>query len=188
MQSKMAYCIDQANMITSINSVLNLADETIMELLNTITPLVQGKLTHNLLDPLQAQSLIDRTQQLADRMNLQVVVNQPVDILQCSVKTFATEKSWYALLSLPLVYRSETMDAYQFINIPWFYNNMGVQWDFRPGIVASESGLYPAIKKVFIPQDDLENVCERFNNTFLCHKCINHFPTCQCIIAQKDVL
>jgi hypothetical protein len=34
--------------------------------------LVQGKLTHNLLDPLQARTLIDMTQQLADRHNLQV--------------------------------------------------------------------------------------------------------------------
>ena len=105
-------------MITSINSALNLADKTIMELLSSITPLVQGKLTHNLLDPLQAQSLINETQKLADRYNLQVVVNQPVDILQCSVTTFATEVSWYALLSIPLVHRSETMEAFQFINIP----------------------------------------------------------------------
>jgi hypothetical protein len=45
-------------MFASIESALDLADATIMELLTSITPLVQGKLTHNLLDPLQAQSLI----------------------------------------------------------------------------------------------------------------------------------
>ena len=88
MKADMDHNIAKVHMIASINLVLNLADETIMELLNSITPLVQGKLTHNLLDPLQAQSLIDKTQQLADRLNLQVIVNQPVDILQCSVTTF----------------------------------------------------------------------------------------------------
>ena len=118
MKTEMDHDIDKVHMITSINSALNLADETIMELLSSITPLVQGRLTHNLLDPLQAQSLINETQKLADRYNLQVVVNQPVDILQCSVTTFATEVSWYALLSIPLVHRSETMEAFQFINIP----------------------------------------------------------------------
>ena len=166
-------------MISSINSALNLADETITELLDSITPLVQGRLTHNLLDPLQAQSLINKTQQLADRLSLQVVVDQPVDILKCSVTTFATETSWYALLSIPLVFKSETMTAFQFINIPWFYNGQSVQWNFRDGIVASKSGLYPDIKNVFIPMDDLEQVCEKFNNNYLCHKRINHFPTCQ---------
>ena len=145
-------------MITSINSALNLADETIMELLSSITPSIQGKLTHNLLDPLQAQSLIEETQKLADRYNLQVVVNQPVDILQCSVTTFATELTWYALLSIPLVHRSETMEAFQFINIPWFYQGISVQWDLQPGIVASKSGLYPDIKNVFIPLDDLDKL------------------------------
>ena len=180
MQKRMSYYINTAHLITSINSALDIADETIMELLNSITPLVQGQLTHNLLDPLQAQALIDKTQQMADRKNLQVVVDQPADVPKCSVTTFATNKTWYALLSLPLVYRSETMEAYKFINIPWFYNNMSGQWDLRPGIVASDdSGLYPAIKNVFIPQEDLEEVCERFNNNYLCHKRINHNPTCQ---------
>jgi hypothetical protein len=27
--------------------------------------------------------------------------------------------------------------------------------------------------------DDLDKVCEKFNNNYLCHKRINHFPTCQ---------
>jgi hypothetical protein len=81
-----------------------------------------------------------------------------VDILKCSVTTFATEDSWFALLSIPLVYRSETMNAFQFINIPWFHNNISVQWDFREGIVASTSGLFPNIKNVFIPMDDLDKV------------------------------
>jgi hypothetical protein len=119
------------------------------------------------------------TQKLADQFNLQVVVNQPVDILQCLVTTFATETTWYAMLSIPLVHWSETMNAYQFINIPWFYNGMSVQWDLQPGIVASKSGLYPDIKNVFIPMTDLDQLCDKFNNNFLCHKRINHFPTCQ---------
>ena len=67
MKTEMDHDIDKVHMITSINSALNLADETIMELLSSITPLVQGRLTHNLLDPLQAQSLINETQKLADR-------------------------------------------------------------------------------------------------------------------------
>ena len=179
MQSEMDSNIDKFHMVASINSALNLADETIMELLTSITPLIQGKLTHNLLDPLQAQSLIAETQKLADRFNLQVVINQPVDILQCSVTTFATEETWYAMLSIPLVHHSETMNAFQFINIPWFYKNMSVQWDLQPGIVASKSGLYPDIKNVFIPLTDLDQLCDKFNNNFLCHKRINHFPTCQ---------
>ena len=179
MRTDMQHNHDQLYMVSSINSALNLADDTIKDLLNSITPLVQGKLTHNLLDPLQARALIDKTQQLADRLNLQVVVDQPVDILKCSVTTFATEEAWYALLSIPLVYRSETMDAVQFINIPWFHNNISVQWDFREGIVASTSGLFPDIKNIFIPMDDLDKVCEKFNNNYLCHKRINHFPTCQ---------
>ena len=87
MKSELDYDIDKVHLISSINSALNLADETIMELLSSITPLVQGKLTHNLLNPLQAQSLIEKTQEMADRYNLQVVVTQPVDILQCSVTT-----------------------------------------------------------------------------------------------------
>jgi hypothetical protein len=179
MRKDMEHNQDQLYMLASINSALDLADETIKDLLNSITPLVQGKLTHNLLDPLQARTLIDMTQQLADRHNLQVVVDQPVDILKCSVTTFATKDAWYALISIPLVYRSETMDAVQFINIPWFHNNLSVQWDFREGIVASTSGLFPDIKNIFVPMQDLEKVCEKFNNNYLCHKRINHFPTCQ---------
>ena len=56
----MTYYLSTAHLITSINSALDIADETIMELLNSITPLVQGKLTHQLLDPLQAQELIQK--------------------------------------------------------------------------------------------------------------------------------
>ena len=171
--------VDEVHMIASINSALSLANEGILELLNSITPLVQGKLTHNLLDPLQSQSLIDRTQRLADTLGLQVIVDQPVDILKCDVTTFATNTSWYALLSIPLVFRAEVMNAKQFINIPWIYNGQSVQWSFVDGIVATQPGLFPDIKNVFVPMNSLDRVCERFNNNFLCHKRINHFPTCQ---------
>ena len=171
--------VDEVHMIASINSALSLANEGILELLNSITPLVQGKLTHNLLDPLQSQSLIDKTQSLADTYGLQVIVDQPVDILKCSFTTFATESSWYALLSIPIVYRTEAMNAYQFINIPWIHKEHSVQWSFMDGIVATQPGLFPDIKNVFVPMDSLDRVCERFNNNFLCHKRINHFPTCQ---------
>ena len=171
--------VDYVHMIASINSALDLANEGIIELLNSITPLVQGKLTHNLLDPLQSQSLIDKTQRLADTFGLQVIVDQPVDILKCSVTTFATETSWFALLSIPLVFRAEVMNAKQFINIPWIYNGQSVQWSFMDGIVATQPGLFPDIKNVFVPMTSLNRVCERFNNNFLCHKRINHFPTCQ---------
>ena len=70
MQSEMDSNIDKFHMVASINSALSLADDTIMELLTSITPLIQGKLTHNLLDPLQAKSLMAETQKLADRFNL----------------------------------------------------------------------------------------------------------------------
>ena len=171
--------VDELHMIASINSALSLANDGILELLNSITPLVQGKLTHNLLDPLQSQSLIDKTQRLADTFGLQVIVNQPVDILKCSVTTFATETTWYALLSIPIVYRTEAMNAYQFINIPWIHKDQSVQWSFMDGIVATQPGLFPDIKNVFVPMDSLQRVCERFNNNFLCHCRINHYPTCQ---------
>lgn len=171
--------VDEVHMIASINSALTIANDGILELLNSITPLVEGKLTHNLLDPLQSQSLIDKTQGLADRYGLQVIVDQPVDILKCSVTTFATNSSWYALLSIPLVFRTEAMAARQFINIPWIYKGQSVQWSFSDGIVATQPGLYPEIKNVFVPMNSLTKVCERFNNNFLCHKRINHFPTCQ---------
>ena len=99
MQKTMGYYINAAHMIISINSALDFADDTIMELLNSITPLVKGHLTHNLLDPLQAQQIIDKTQQKADKLNLQVIIDQPADILKCSVTTFATNKTWYAFIN-----------------------------------------------------------------------------------------
>ena len=71
------------------------------------------------------------------------------------------------------------MNAYQFINIPWIHKEHSVQWSFMDGIVATQPGLFPDIKNVFVPMDSLDRVCERFNNNFLCHKRINHFPTCQ---------
>ena len=96
-----------------------------------------------------------------------------------------------------MIDRSQTMQAYEFMNIPWFHKNMSVQWDLKPGIIASdESGLYPDIKNVFVPQDDMKTLCERYNNNYLCHKRINHKPTCQislmnnrmegCSIKQAD--
>ena len=171
--------VDEAHMLASIVSALDLADEAIKQLLDSITPLVQGRLTHNLLDPLQAHILIAKTQLLADTHGLQVIVDQPVDILKCSVTTFATKFSWYALLSIPLVYREESMKAYQFINIPWFHKGKSIQWAFKDGIVAIQPALFPKIENVFVSMEDLDKVCERFNNNFLCHKRINHFPTCQ---------
>ena len=118
-------------------------------------------------------------QVLANEHGLQVVVDQPVDILKCSVTTFATNTTWFALLSIPLVFKEETMDTYQFINIPWIYNDLSIQWAFDDGIVATQPGLYHIVKNVFVPMANLETVCEKFNNNFLRHKCINHFPTCQ---------
>ena len=171
--------VDEVHMLASIVSALDLANEAIMELLQSITPLVRGQLTHNLLDPLQTQNLLDKIQIMANVHGLQVVVTQPMDILKCAVTTFATETSWFALLSIPLVYKKESMNAYQFINIPWFYRNQSIQWAFRDGIVATQPGLFPTIENVFVPMEELDRVCERFNNIFLCHKRINHFPTCQ---------
>ena len=141
----MTYYLSTAHLITSINSALDIADDTIMELLNSITPLVQGKLTHNLLDPLQAQKLIQKTQDMANKNDLQVIVDQPADILRCPVTTFATHTTWYALISLPMIDRSQTMQAYEFMNIPWFHNNMSVQWDLKPGIIASDESDYTLI-------------------------------------------
>ena len=179
MEVDFAADVDEVYMSASINSALSLANDGIVELLNSITPLVQGELTHNLLDPLQSQDLLDRTQRLADTFGLQVIVDEPVDILKCSVTTFATNTSWYALVSIPLVHRAEKMDAKQFINIPWIFNGQSVQWAFMDGIVATQPGLFPDIKNVFVPSRSLSRVCERFNNNFLCHKRINHWPTCQ---------
>ena len=176
----MTYYLSTAHLITSINSALDIADETIMELLNSITPLVKGELTHNLLDPLRARKLIQKTQDMANKSNLQVIVDQPADILRCPVTTFATNTTWYALISLPMIDRSQIMQAYEFMNIPWFHKNMSLQWDLKPGIIASdESGLCPDIKNVFVPQNDMKKLCERYNNNYLCHKRINHKPTCQ---------
>ena len=159
--------VDTLHMVDSINSALNIANEDIMEILDSITPLVQGHLTHNLLDPLMVQHLINKAQDLANKHNLQVVVNQPVDILKCSVTTFATKHSWYALLSIPLVHREEAMVAYQFVNIPFFHNDQAVQWNIKEGIVASKSGLYPKIENVFVPMEDVEELCEQFNTNYL---------------------
>ena len=185
MQKTLSYYVSATHMIPSINSALDFADDTIMELLHSITPLVRGHLTHDLLDNLQAQQIIDKTQEKADQLNLQVVIDQPSDILKCSVTTFATDKTWYALISLPLIHRSETMAAYRIMNIPWFYNNRSVQWDLKPGIIATDEELYPDIKNVFIPQEDLENLCERFNKNYLCHKRINHVPTCHIALMNN---
>ena len=171
--------IGKIYMITSVNAALDLADEAINEILDSINPLVQGQLTHNLLDPLQSQTIIDRTQDEVDKYNLQVVVDQPVDILKCSITTFATKTSWFALISIPLVHREDTMEALQLINIPFFHNSRSLQWDLREGIIAQKSGLYPDIENLFVSMEDLEDECERFNDIFLCHHRINKFPTCQ---------
>ena len=64
------------------------------------------------------------------------------------------------------------------MNIPWFYQNKSIQWDLRPGIIATDGELYPDIKNAFIPQEDLEDLCEKFDNNYLYHKRINHNPTC----------
>ena len=53
--------VDQLHMVDSINAALNIANEAITEILDSITPLVQGQLTHNLLDPLMAHHLINKT-------------------------------------------------------------------------------------------------------------------------------
>jgi hypothetical protein len=185
MQNTLSYYVSATHMIPSINSALDFADDTIMELLHSITPLVQGHLTHNLLDPLQAQEIIDKTQQKADQLNLQVIIDQPSDILKCSVTTFATAKTWYALISLPLIHRAETMTAYRIMNIPWFYQNKSVQWDLTPGIIATDEELYPNIKNVFIPQEHLGDLCDRFNDNYLCHKRINHIPTCHIALMNN---
>ena len=71
------------------------------------------------------------------------------------------------------------MVAYQFINIPFFHKDQAVQWNFKEGIVASKSDLYPKIENVFVPMDDVNDLCEQFNDNYLCHKRINHYPTCQ---------
>ena len=55
------------------------------------------------------------------------------------------------------------------------------------GIVALQPGLFPDIKNVFVPMESLDKVCERFNNNFLCHKRINHFPNTN-EITRKDKL
>ena len=179
MQHDITHSKDEVHMIASLNSALNLADDTIMELLTSITPLIKGELTHNLLDPLQSQQLIEETQTMADKFNLEVVATRPIDILQCSVTTFATKDTWFAMLSIPLVHKSETMQAFQFLNIPFFHEKTAVQWDIKEGVVARSSGLYPNIKNIFIPSEDLEQLCDKFNDNYLCHKRINHFPTCQ---------
>ena len=116
---------------------------------------------------------------MADKFNLEVVATRPIDILQCSVTTFATKDTWLAMLSIPLVHKSETMQAFQFLNIPFFHEKTAVQWDIKEGVVARSSGLYPNIKNIFIPSEDLEQLCDKFNDNYLCHKRINHFPTCQ---------
>ena len=69
--------------------------------------------------------------------------------------------------------------AYQFINIPFFLNSQAVQWNFKEGIVTSKAGLYPKIENVFVPMDDVNDLYEQFNDNYLCHKRINHYPTCQ---------
>ena len=178
MEKDLQYDMNKIHLIASVSSSLDLANDNLSKLLASITPLVKGHLTHFLLDPLQSQTLISRTQDMADKFNMQVVIEQPIEILQCSITTFATNDSWYALISIPLIHRSETLQAYQFINIPFFHRGQAVQWDLENGIIATKSGLYPFIKNVFISSRDLPIICEKFGSHFLCHTRINHEPTC----------
>ena len=142
MKRSLEYDINQAHHIASITSALNIADTAISNLLDSITPLVKGQLAHFLLYPLQSRTLISKTQDMADRFNLEVVVNQPIDILKCAVTSFATSTTWYALISVPLVHRSETLEAFQFINIPWFHKGISVQWDIPTPNTNSISSFY----------------------------------------------
>ena len=178
MENDLQYDMNKIHLIASVSSSLDLANDNLSKLLASITPLVEGHLTHFLLDPLQSQTLISKTQDMADKFNLQVVIEQPIEILQCSVTTFATNDTWYALISIPLIHRAETLQAYQFINIPFFHRKQAVQWDLEDGIVATKSGLYPFIHNVFISSRDLPILCEKFGSHFLCHSKINHEPTC----------
>ena len=170
--------IDELHFSTSLNAALDLANDEILELLSSINPLIQGQVTHSILDPLQTKNLLEQTQQLADKYDLQVMATNPIDILKSSVTTFATETTWFVLLSLPLTHKSEKLEAFRFLNIPWFYKNWTIQWRLEPGIVAMKPGLYPNINNIFIPEGDIHKLCDTFNGNLLCHTRVNNFPSC----------
>ena len=170
--------VDELHYSASLSAALDLADDEIVELLSSINPLIQGQITHNILDPLQTKELLKQTQQLADKHDLQVMVTNPIDILKSSATTFATETTWFVLLSLPLTHKSEKMEAFRFLNIPWFYKNWTIQWQLEPGVVAMKPGLYPEISNIFIPDKEIHNLCDNFNGNLLCHTRVNTFPSC----------
>ena len=178
MNKEFSHDIDELHFSTSLSHALDLADDEILELLSSINPLIQGQVTHNILDPLQTETLLEQTQQLADKYDMQVMATNPIDILKSSATTFATETTWFVLLSLPLTHKSERMEAFRFLNIPWFYKNWTIQWQMEPGVIAMVPGLYPEISNIFIPDKDIDKLCDNFNGNLLCHTRVNTFPSC----------
>ena len=106
------YYIDKVHFSASIDAALDLANDEILELLSSINPLIQGQITHNILDPLQTKTLLEKTQQMADKLDLQVMATNPIDILKSTATTFATETDWFVLISLPMVHKSEKLEAF----------------------------------------------------------------------------
>ena len=186
MNTEFNYYIDKVHFSASISDALDLANDEIMELLSSITPLIQGQISHNILDPLQTKELLQKTQQMADKLDLQVMATSPIDILKSTATTFATEVDWFVLLSLPMVHKSEKLEAFQFSNLPWFYKNWTLQWDLQEGVVAMKPGFYPIIENIFIPQEEVHKMCENFNQDLLCHTRVNTFPSCQVSLIYKS--
>lgn len=185
MNKEFNYYIDKVHFSASIDATLDLANDEVLELLSSINPLILGQISHNILDPLQTKTLLEKTQQMADKLDLQVMATTPIDILKSTATTFATETEWFVLISLPMVHKSEKLEAFKFLNVPWFYKNWTLQWDLQEGVVAMKPGFYPLIENIFIPHEEVNQLCETFNQNLLCHTRVNTFPSCQVSLIHK---
>ena len=70
------------------------------------------------------------------------------------------EKSWYIVLHVPLVRSQDALKAFYFTNAPFLIHNESVQFDGPSGLVCHSEDLWPDLKTVFIPRDDVESACQ----------------------------
>ena len=150
-----------------------------------------------LLPPTEAVRALEAVDAFALKNEQQSALSSPMDLHKVPTTVVSDEKSWYIVLHVPLVSPRDALKAFYFTNAPFLIHNDSVKFDGPSGLVGHSEDLWPDLKTVFIPKDEVESTCQRYGTHVVCPGVlVSRVPPCpvallyersdQCILVPAD--
>ena len=150
-----------------------------------------------ILPPAEATTALEKVNSFALKNEQQSALSSPMDLHSVPTTVVSDHNSWYIVLHVPLVSPRDALTAFTFTNAPFLLRNESVKFNGPSGLVGHSMDLWPDLKTVFIPENEVASTCLRYGERMVCPGIpVSRIPPCpvallhersdQCLLVPAD--